>query len=125
VGNGTLTDARGILERLSCRVQYAQSNPNNLQQALRCASDSYNFEINAGFNSASGRLSGSWAEKFTNLTGSVSGTVSGGRINGSLTGPNFVAQLSVVTRGDRQQVSIQAAFEQIRAVSVELRKVSN
>jgi hypothetical protein len=55
----------------------------------------------------------------------VSGTVSSWRINGSLTGPNFVAQLSVVTRGDRQQVNIQAAFEQIRMVSVELRKASN
>jgi hypothetical protein len=123
-GDGTLTYASGTQERISCRVQYSQSNPNNLQQALRCASDSYNFQINANFNSASGRLSGNWSEKFLNVNGSVSGTVSGNQIKGALNGPNFVAQLSVVTRGNTQQVNIQAAIEHIRAVSIEVRKTN-
>jgi hypothetical protein len=81
-GAGTVTYATGTQERLSCRVQYVQSNPNNLQQALRCASDSYNFQINANFDSANGRLSGSWSERFLNVAGSVSGTVASGRISG-------------------------------------------
>jgi hypothetical protein len=123
-GDGTLTYASGTQERISCRVQYSQTNPNNLQQALRCASDSYNFQINANFESASGRLSGNWSERFLNVSGSVSGTVNAGRINGALNGPNFVAQLSVVTRGNRQQVNIQAAIEQIRAVAIEVRKTN-
>ena len=124
VGEGMLTYADGSQERISCRVQYVQSNPNNLQQALRCASASYNFQINSDFDSANGRLDGRWAVKFTRIGGSVSGTVSGGRINGSLSGPNFVAQLGVVTTGDRQRVDIQAAVVEIRAVSIELRKAS-
>jgi hypothetical protein len=123
-GSGTVTYATGTQERLSCRVQYVQSNPNNLQQALRCASDSYNFQINANFDSANGRLTGRWSEKFLNVAGSVSGTVTSGRINGDLKGPNFVAQLSVVTRGNRQQVNIQAAIEHIRAVSIEMQKTN-
>jgi hypothetical protein len=123
-GDGTVTYATGTKERLSCRAQYVQDNPNNLQQTLRCASDSYNFQINAQFNSANGRLSGSWSEKFLNVAGSVTGTVNNGRISGDLKGPTFVAQLSVVTRGTQQQVSIQAAIEHIRAVSVDMRKTN-
>jgi hypothetical protein len=124
VGDGTVTYATGTQERLSCRVQYIQNNPNNLQQALRCASDSYNFQINAYFDSANGKLSGNWSEKFLNVNGSVSGTVAGGRITGALQGPTFVAQLSVVTKGNRQQVNIQAAIEKIRAVSIEMQKAN-
>jgi len=121
-GDGTLTYASGTQERLSCRVQYVQSNPNNLQQALRCAADSYNFQINAYFDSANGKLSGNWAELVNNVNGSVSGTVGNGRINGDLKGPGFNATLNVVTKGDRQTVNIQAAIQEIRAVSIEVRK---
>lgn len=121
-GDGTLTYASGTKERLSCRVQYVQSNPNNLQQALRCAADSYNFQINAYFDSANGKLSGNWSELVNNVSGSVSGTVGSGRINGDLKGPGFVATLAVVTKGDRQTVNIQAAIQEIRAVSIEVRK---
>jgi hypothetical protein len=123
-GDGMLTYASGTQERLSCRVQYVQSNPNNLQQALRCASDSYNFQINAYFDSANGILSGIWAELVNNVKGSVSGTVGNGRINGDLKGPGFVASLNVVTKGDRQTVSIQAPIEEIRTVSIEVRKAA-
>ena len=123
-GDGMLTYASGTQERLSCRVQYVQSNPNNLQQALRCASDSYNFQINAYFDSANGKLSGNWAELVNNVKGSVSGTVGNGRINGDLKGPGFVASLNVVTKGDRQTVSIQAPIEEIRTVSIEVRKAA-
>ena len=55
-GNGTLTYASGTKEPLSCRVQYLQPTATTLTQALRCASDSYNFQINANFSSTNGRL---------------------------------------------------------------------
>ena len=123
-GDGMLTYATGTQERISCRVQYLQNNPNNLQQALRCAADSYNFQINAYFDSANGRLSGNWAELVNNVKGSVSGTVANGKISGDLKGPGFIAQLSVITKGDRQTVSIQAPIEEIRTVSIEVRKAA-
>ena len=47
-GNGTVTYASGTKERLRCRVQYITAdNEDSLSQALRCASDSYKFQINA------------------------------------------------------------------------------
>jgi hypothetical protein len=125
-GNGTVTYASGTKERLRCRVQYAQNNPDNLQQALRCASDSYKFEINAYFDNANGQISGHWAELTMDITGTLSGTAAtGGQITGDLAGPGFVAQLLVTTKGDRQHVNIAAELEEIRAVDIEVRKSAN
>jgi hypothetical protein len=121
-GNGTLTYASGTKEALSCRVQYLQPGPNSLTQALRCASDSYNFQINASFDSVNGQIKGKWRELVNSVAGDVTGTVSGGRINGQLQGPTFIAQLRVVTTGDRQTVVIDAPIEEIRTVSIEVRK---
>ncbi len=122
-GDGTVTYASGTKERLRCRVQYVQKNENNLQQALRCASDSYKFEINAYLDSVGGALTGTWSELVQNVRGTLTGTVSDGYIRGLLDGPGFVATLAVVTRGDRQQVNIEAEIEEIRAVSIEVRKI--
>ena len=124
-GTGTLTFASGTKERLRCRVQYVQNNITNLQQALRCASDSYRFEINAYFDSFDGNLKGNWQELVQEISGTVSGTVADGRIDGALHGPGFIAQLLVTTVGDRQQVSIEAGIEEIRSVAIEVRKASN
>jgi hypothetical protein len=121
-GSGTVTYASGTKESLSCRVQYLQPGPTRLTQALRCASDSYNFQINASFDSVNGQLSGKWKELVNSIAGDVSGTVSSGRISGTLQGPTFVAQLRVVTTGDRQTVNIDATIEDIRAVAIEVRK---
>jgi hypothetical protein len=114
----------GTKERLRCRVQYVQKNEDNLQQALRCASDSYKFEINAYFDNVNGRIVGTWSELVQNVRGTVTGTVRGGRIEGDLQGPGFIAQLVVVTRGDRQTVSIEADLEEIRSVAIEVRKAA-
>ena len=121
-GSGTVTYASGTKERLSCRVQYVQENVDNLQQALRCASDSYKFEINVYFDHANGKIAGIWSELTMDVRGTVSGTVNAGRIQGALEGPGFVAELVVNTRGDRQHVLIEAEVEEIRSVDIEVRK---
>jgi hypothetical protein len=123
-GDGTLTHSSGTQERLTCRVQYLMPSPSNLNQALRCSSDTYNFQINAAFSSANGRLSGNWSEVVQNLSGSVSGTVANGKIVGALKGPGFTAQLNVVTKGNTQTVDIQAPVQDIQAVSIQVRKAA-
>ncbi len=124
-GSGTVTYASGTKERLRCRVQYVQSNVDNLQQALRCASDSYKFEINAYFDHVNGKIAGTWAELTMDVRGTIDGTVDGGVIKGDLDGPGFVAQLIVNTRGDRQHVTIEANLQEIRAVDIEVRKTAS
>ena len=122
-GNGTVTYASGTKERLRCRAQYIQNDEDNLQQALRCASDSYNFQINAYFEHTNGAVSGRWEELVLEISGTVSGTARAGRIDGSLHGPGFVAELMVTTTGNRQKVRIVTPDQEIRRVDIEVRKV--
>lgn len=123
-GTGTVTYASGTKERLRCRAQYVQNGEDNLQQALRCASDSYNFQINAFFQHADGALWGRWEELVLDISGSVSGKASDGKIEGALHGPGFVAELIVTTTGNRQKVEILTPDQEIRAVNIEVRKSS-
>ena len=121
-GNGIVTYASGTNERLRCRVQYHQRDEDNLQQALRCASDSYNFQINAFFEHAEGVIHGRWEELVLEISGTVSGTVAGGRIDGTLHGSGFAAELTVTTTGNRQVVKIVTPDQEIRQVDIEVRR---
>ena len=121
-GTGTLTYASGTKERLRCRAQYVQNDDDNLQQALRCASDSYNFQINAYLENQDGDLVGRWEELVLEISGTVTGSAETGRIEGSLHGPGFVAELKVTTNGNRQRVQILTPDQDIREVSIEVRK---
>jgi hypothetical protein len=121
-GNGVVTYASGSKERLRCRAQYVQNSEDNLQQALKCASDSYNFQINAYFIHNDGALSGRWEELVLNIAGTVSGTAEAGRISGLLHGPGFTAGLDVTTKGNRQKVRIETPDQEIRTVEIEIRK---
>ncbi len=123
-GSGTVTYASGARERLSCRAQYYQNDDDNLQQALRCASDSYTFQINAYFENVGGDLHGRWEELVNNISGAVTGTAKVGRIDGALEGPGFVADLLVTTNGNRQRVKISTPDQEIRVVDITVRKSS-
>jgi hypothetical protein len=121
-GSGTVTYASGAKERLRCRVQYVQNDSDNLQQALKCASDSYNFQINAYIEHTDGALRGRWEELVLEINGTVSGTAKAGIIDGILHGPGFSAGLKVITDGRRQQVRIESPDQEIRLVVIEVRK---
>jgi hypothetical protein len=123
--NGTVTYASGTKERLRCKVKYDQTNEDSISQALRCASDSYKFEINAYYKHSGGALSGHWDEFTLQISGSISGTASAGRIAGDLRGPGFTAAVLVDTHGNEQTVTISAADQEIRQVSVAVRKSGN
>ena len=122
-GNGTVTYASGTKERLRCRVQYVLvDNKANLSQALRCASDSYNFQINALYVHQNGNITGVWDEKYLEISGTISGQAQAGLISGNLHGPGFLAVVSVNTNGNSQVVRIAAEGQEIREVTVEVRK---
>jgi hypothetical protein len=124
-GSGTLKFASGESERLRCRVTYAVGdNGLRLQQELRCASDSYSFNVTSAFsyNADAGRLSGTWAETNYNNNGFLSGTVNGGSIQAKVEGRNFTASIAMTTRGNEQSVTIQPDDSDISEVSVALRR---
>ena len=121
-GSGTVTYASGTKERLRCRVQYSQRDEDNLQQALRCASDSYNFQINAVFQHDDGVIRGRWEELVLEISGTISGTAAPGRIEGTLHGSGFEAGLIVTTTGNRQKVKIVTPDQEIRGVDIDVRR---
>jgi hypothetical protein len=120
-GGGFIRLASGQRERLRCRANYrVAENGTRLQQSLRCASDSYRFDVNSNIVSEDGGLTGSWSESSRNASGRLSGRVSGNRIQARIDGTGFSANLVVNTRGDRQSVIIQSPGHEVTEVSVTL-----
>jgi hypothetical protein len=64
-------------------------NGTRLQQNLRCASDSYRFDVNSNVVSDGGALTGSWSEINRNVFGNLSGRVNGSQIQARSMVPDF------------------------------------
>ena len=80
-GTGTVTLGKGEKERIRCRVSYIVSqDANRVEQELRCASDSYKFELNADITYAGGFINGRWSERTQRTSGTISGRASAGLI---------------------------------------------
>lgn len=89
-GSGTVALSNGTTERLRCQATYAvASTGTNLQQNLRCTSDTYNFELRTDINAEGGRVTGLWMEGTRNMQGRISGRISVGRIDAVAEGPGF------------------------------------
>jgi len=109
-GSGHISLANGSKERIRCRATYAVgSDGNALQQSLRCASDSYNFELRSDVESHGGRISGNWNEATRSIGGTLSGSARDGRIEVTVQNPNFSAHLTLISHGHRQSVTIRTS----------------
>jgi hypothetical protein len=108
-GSGTISLGNGSRESIRCRAQYSVSaEGNDLQQSLRCASDSYRFDLSSNVVAQGGQLSGNWTESSRNMSGLIMGNAKPGQFQVIVTSPSFSANLSLTTRGDRQVVEISA-----------------
>jgi hypothetical protein len=117
-GSGSIALSDGSKERLRCRATYQVSAADaRLQQSLRCASDSYRFDLNSDIASERGGISGTWSETSRGISGSLSGRASSGSISAVVDAPGFSANLSVATRGNRQSFSIVSQGD-IRSVAI-------
>ena len=122
-GNGTITLAGGNNERIRCRATYnVENDGNSLAQNLRCASDSYRFDLTSAVRSQGGSLSGNWSESTRNLAGNVSGSASSGQIQARVSSPGFSADLSVSTRGNTQAVTISSSNAELQGVNIMMRR---
>ena len=125
-GNGTVALDGGTKERMQCRAQYIVKNDdNNFQQALRCSSASYKFEVNAYVDHEGGALSGYWSEQINNVKGGVSGNVDGNHILAVLKGTGFGANLDIITSGSSQTVTLTPSADtetKVQRVSILMRK---
>lgn len=108
-GNGTVEMSDGNSEPLRCRAAYdVLRDGTNLQLNIRCASESYNFDLRSSAEYERGRITGVWSESTMNVGGQLSGRAEGDRIRVIANGQTFAAALTLVTNGHRQTVSIQS-----------------
>jgi hypothetical protein len=120
-GGGALSTSDGNQERLRCRANYdVAGSGDELRLNLRCASESYNFDLAGNVEYRGGAISGAWTEASRNASGTISGRAAGDRIEAAARGDAFSANLSLTTRGHRQIVSIRPQGTNITAVSLEL-----
>lgn len=124
-GNGTLTSSDGTRERIRCRATYAVTEAGlGLEQRLRCASDSYRFEVESDvrYNEGAGLISGTWRETTRDVGGRASGPARPGQLKLNVDGPGFAAQLEILTEGTRQKVTVRAENADVTEVLIDLNK---
>ena len=122
-GSGSILLSGGDSESIRCRANYTSGQSGyTLQQGLRCASDSYNFNLSSQIRSEGGNIDGTWQEKTRNVSGEISGRATGEMIQASVESTGFTASLSLATRGDRQTVTIRSEGTDLAGASITLRR---
>lgn len=122
-GNGTLTMS-GTRERIRCRaIYFVSSGGESLQQILRCASDNFIIDVHSDVVEIDGRLSGTWRETSSGVSGSLSGVARAGTIRGLISGLGVTASLSLITRGRSQYASINISGATTAAFVVNFRRM--
>jgi hypothetical protein len=108
-GTGTVRTGGNVPERIRCNANYRQrgSSQHEVDLQLRCASDSYNFDL-AGQFTADDRneITGQWTERSRNTGGTAIGRANGERLDVHVESGGFAADLVMVTRNRRQSVTI-------------------
>ena len=121
-GSGTVTLDDGSSEKIRCRATYAVGdNGNGLNQSLVCASDSYKFDLRSDLISNGGSLSGSWSETSRNINGILQGSARAGTFRVLATAAGFSADITLVTKGNSQSVSI-AGSSSFKAANISLHR---
>ncbi len=121
-GTGTVTMSDGSSEKIRCRASYKVGGGGNaLEQSLRCASDSYKFDLASNVKSDGSNVSGSWSEASRNVYGNLNGKAGGGQIDVFVEAAGFAANITLTTKGNKQNVSISSKGE-IRGVNISMTK---
>lgn len=108
-GTGTLRPSGGAAERIRCNANYRPrgSSEREIELQLRCASDSYNFDLTGQFAADErNQIAGQWTERTRNVGGTAVGNAQDDRVQIHVESSGFAAELVMVTRNRRQSVSI-------------------
>jgi hypothetical protein len=121
-GAGLIKKANGSSERIRCRSTDERAGTVSLRLHLRCASDSYNFDLSATVIDEGGSISGVWNEATRNANGNLQGRSSsnGRQVQVVAQGPAFTANLTLTTRGDKQTILMLSPGAEVVEVSIAL-----
>jgi hypothetical protein len=123
-GAGTIKKSNGASERIRCRSAFEPSGSTNLSLRLRCASDSYNFDLTANVAYQGGSISGSFQEATRSVVGGISGhSAADGRVVQAVAqAPGVTSNITMTTRGNHQSVSIVTPGAEVPEITVSLEK---
>jgi hypothetical protein len=107
-GTGMLRPENGAAERIRCNANYTPSgSQRQIDLQLRCASDSYNFDLVGQFVAdEQNQISGRWTERTRSTGGTAVGNAQGDRLQLHIESAGFAADVVMVTRNRRQSVDI-------------------
>lgn len=108
-GNGTLRPTGGAVERIRCNASYRPrgSTMHEIDLQLRCASDSYHFDLSGQFSADdNNQITGRWTERSRSVGGTAVGNANGDRLQLHVESNGFAADLVMITRNRRQSVTI-------------------
>jgi hypothetical protein len=121
-GGGVITMASGLKERIRCRARYDVGGSGaSLDLTLRCASDSFNFELQSNVAHSNGVVSGTWAEMTRHVGGNINGVANGNQIQVRVSG-TLSALLAMSTNANRQSISIEAPGSEMSSVAISLNR---
>jgi len=118
-GNGTVHPQGGSAERIRCTASYKPSGRTDVTVNLRCASDSYNFELQSNAVHSNGTVSGNWSENTRRVGGSIEGSGNASTIRVRVSGI-ISASLALNTIANQQSISIQAPGTEMQNVAISL-----
>jgi hypothetical protein len=124
-GSGTIDLSNGKHEPIKCRASYdVLDEQNKLQLNINCASESYKFDLRGSATYSGNAITGNWSESTRNAAGTMSGKVEGAGFHVVAKGPTFTANLSLITRGDKQSVTIrsQNAQAEVQGATINLQR---
>lgn len=120
-GDGTIHMSDGNSEALRCRASYdVLSEGAGVQLAIRCAGQSYNFDLRSSAKYEGGKISGIWNESTMNTGGEISGSAKGDSIRAVANGQAFSAALTLVTNGNKQSVTIKSQHPDSKIVGASM-----
>jgi len=106
-GAGQLRPQNGAAERIRCNATYRPAGKRDIELQLRCASDSYNFDLVGQFTADDqNQVSGRWTERTRSTGGTANGNAQGDRLQLHIESAGFAAEVIMVTRNRKQSVDI-------------------
>ncbi len=118
-GSGTLTLTNGATERIRCRGT-GQGDESTVRQSFKCASSGKNFNFSTSLRFSGSQVSGKWSGP--KRSGTLAGQATPNSLQLRLKSKSGAGNLVATLDGCRQSLQLTGWSDELRSLSVQLRK---
>jgi hypothetical protein len=124
-GGGTVVFSDGHDDLIRCHLDNDVSEAGSLLELhLRCASASYNFEVQSTVGSYQGEVSGNWNERSRNIGGQLLGVSEKDRVVAHVGGGGFEADVTLTATVGSLVFTLVPVRTEVREVVIILQRIS-